>query len=100
MAITTHWPQPVTVFAKYGKAASNAVSASFFAPSNLVISGSTVHFSVTDGQLGDDDWTANGVILDPVMPLAAAQHIPTLNEWALLLLTLLVGALAWRQTRF
>ena len=100
VAITTHWPQPVTVFAKYGKAASNAVSASFFAPSNLVISGSTVHFSVTDGQLGDDDWTANGVILDPVMPLAAAQHIPTLSEWALLLLTLLVGALAWRQARF
>lgn len=103
VTVTTHWPQPVTALAKYGKAASNAASASFFAPSNLVISGSTVRFDVTDGQLGDDDWTANGVILDPVMPLAAApgaaQAIPTLGEWGLLLLTLLVGALAWRMAR-
>lgn len=104
VTITTHWPQAVSTFAKYGKASGQAASASFFAPSNLVISGSTVRFDVTDGQLGDDDWTANGVILDPVMPLAAApgaaQAIPTLGEWGLLLLTLLVGALAWRMARF
>ncbi|MFY3385169.1 IPTL-CTERM sorting domain-containing protein [Paracidovorax sp. MALMAid1276] len=103
VTITTHWPQPVTGFAKYGKATRHAASASFFAPTQLVISGSTVRFDVTDGQLGDDDWTADGVILDPVMPLAAAlgaaHAIPTLDEWALLLLSLLVGALAWRQAR-
>jgi len=97
--ITTTWPQAVTDFAKYGKAASNAANASFFAPANLVISGNTVSFDVTDGQLGDDDWAQNGEIVDPVMPLSMAadlsgrQAIPTLSEWGLLLLALLSGAL-------
>ncbi|MNT96067.1 hypothetical protein D3C72_2380680 [compost metagenome] len=47
---------------------------------------------MTDNQPGDDDLTL-GVIEDPVMPLSNAQSIPTLGEWGLLLLTVLMGAL-------
>ena len=35
-----------------------------------------------------------------ILAPGAAQAIPTLGEWGLLLLTLLVGALAWRMARF
>ena len=33
------------------------------------ISGNTVTLHLTDGGLGDEDGTANGVIVDPVVPL-------------------------------
>ncbi|WP_139019186.1 IPTL-CTERM sorting domain-containing protein [Acidovorax radicis] len=95
--ITTTWPQPVAGFTKYGKASSGASSASFFAPKNLAINGHTVSFDLTDGQLGDDDWAPNGVMVDPVIPLAAAAlatAIPTLNEWVLLLATAALAAMA------
>jgi hypothetical protein len=95
--ITTTWPQPVAGFTKYGRASSGAASASFFAPRNLTIDGNAVSFDLTDGQLGDDDWAQNGVMVDPVMPLAAAglaAAIPTLSEWGVLLTGAALAAMA------
>lgn len=92
VTVTTVWPQPVTGFIKRTKGGT------FVTPANMALNNSTtVRFDVTDNQPGDDDPTP-GVIEDPVMPLvaagpAAAQSIPTLSEWALLLLTVLTGAL-------
>ena len=95
--VTTLWPQPVAGFTKYGRASSGAASASFFAPRNLTIDGNAVSFDLTDGQLGDDDWAQNGVIVDPVMPLAPAglaTAIPTLSEWGVVLTGATLAAMA------
>ena len=64
------------------------------------INGDTVTYSVTDDGLGDNDTTNPGVIEDPFAPLllaappATAQPIPTLSEWAMLLMAGLLGLLA------
>ena len=61
------------------------------------VSGNTVTFSITDGQLGDDDRTANGTIVDqggPAAPTASgAVAIPTLGEWGVLILSGLLAVL-------
>ena len=63
------------------------------------INGDTVTYSVTDDGLGDNDTTNPGVIEDPFAPLllaappATAQPIPTLSEWAMLLMAGLLGLL-------
>jgi len=55
------------------------------------VSGNTVSFSITDGQLGDDDVSANGVILDPGALSSATAGIPTLSEWSLIILSALLA---------
>lgn len=101
VAMEVTWPEPVASYTKYGLAASTDTQPSFFTPANLAISGRTVRFTLTDGQQGDDDWTADGSIADPsgpTTPLAAAQAIPTLSEGGLLLLSAaLLGLLALRR---
>ena len=62
------------------------------------IAGNTATFHITDGDLGDDDLTANGSIVDqsgPGVPNTAAAGIPTLSEWALLGLIFLLGLSGW-----
>jgi len=54
-----------------------------------------VVFSITDGGLGDDDLAANGTIVDQggpgnPGPVGSPTAIPTLQEWALMLLGLLL----------
>ena len=60
-----------------------------------VIGNNTITFSITDGGLGDDDLSANGVIVDqggPGVPVAGEPTaIPTLSEWARMLLAGLLG---------
>ena len=95
------WPEPVAGYTKYGLADRTDTLPSYFAPTGLAISGRTVRFTLTDGQQGDDDWTADGSIADPsgpTTPLAAAQAIPTLSEGGLLLLSAAqLGLLALRR---
>ncbi len=61
------------------------------APNNLVLSGNTATFTITDGGLGDDDLTVNGTIVDRGgIGIAAAVDpviVPTLSLWSLLLLS-------------
>ncbi|QIL78712.1 IPTL-CTERM sorting domain-containing protein [Diaphorobacter sp. HDW4A] len=94
------WPAPVHGAAKYGKATAGASEAGFFAPDNLSTSGNTTEFDVTDGAVGDEDGAKNGEIVDPVgatvptaVPVVAAVPVPTLGQWALVLLSMLAAGL-------
>jgi hypothetical protein len=58
------------------------------------ISGNTITFNITDGGLGDDDLTADGLVTDQGGPGAgggAIEPIPTLSEWAMILLAAMLG---------
>lgn len=81
---------------KYGPTPSSGGQSVFYTPTNLVISGNTATYSVTDGALGDDDLTLNGSIIDPVVPVLAsasdANSIPTLSEWGQMILGGLLAA--------
>lgn len=92
---------------KFGKTHQNA-AADWYEYPNAQISGNKVVLTLTDGQNGDDDLLANGVISDPggvavakagPMPSANAVPVPTLGHGALLLLSSGLGALAWRRKR-
>ena len=100
VAVSIEWPNAVQGLSKYGKAAKDATESSYFVPDNLQISGKVSQFTVADGQKGDEDWTVNREIVDPVMPTEAkvippvtvATPVPTLIEWALALLRLMAKA--------
>ena len=99
MSVT--WPKPVSGLTKWG-AASAGAAPSYFAPDGLSVSANTTSFTVIDGQKGDDDWAVNGTIVDPVGPTISAEvaPVPTLSQWALLLLGLLAAGLgAWGLRR-
>jgi hypothetical protein len=99
------WPRfPERALAlKYGKGEPNATADSYYYLSKVsLFPYGKVTYSVTDGQLGDDDWTANGTIIDPIMIVQndSTQAIPSLNEWMLALLALLLtGMAAWQVSR-
>jgi hypothetical protein len=63
-----------------------------FAPDRMSVS-----LSIQDGGVGDDDLMPDGVIRDPggpalISPSESVTAIPTLGEWAMLLLA---GLMAW-----
>ena len=76
------------------------------APNNLVMTANTATFTISDGGMGDDDLSANGVIVDQGGPgfVAAATSpatVPALGELALLMLSallLLTAAGTMRRT--
>lgn len=86
---------PGTVYWRYGPTIENISPHWYQLPA--VITGNTVIFNITDGGVGDDDLTANGIIIDPggpgvvdspgVVDGSGAIPIPMLSEWALLVLT-------------
>lgn len=88
-----------TAYWKYGPTPGNPSHTWYEMPAN--IAGNTATFSITDGGLGDDDLIANGGIVDQGGPGApGTADIPTLSEWAmLLLLSLLLGFSGWRLRR-
>lgn len=102
------YPQPLPPGAryyKYGRTRDNNVPHWYVFP-GAQISGSTVTLTLKDGWAGDDDVTENSVIDDPggVGLGGAAASIPTLGEWALVLLAgvlglLSAGALRRREAR-
>ena len=72
------------------------------------IAGQRVTFSIVDGSFGDDDLTANGTIVDqggPAFPAgpggtaATVLEIPTLSQYALMLLALLLATMAGLRLR-
>jgi len=74
-------------------------------PENLKLQGDTVSYTITDGQLGDDDLAANGVIKDPGGPViqsgplpGGAIQVPGLGSLAIALLSLSV-CLGWAGAR-
>ena len=96
VSFTIVYPQPLppgTNYWKFGVTPGNNVRHWYALPAT--ISGNTVTFSITDGDLGDSDLTANGVIDDPggpgvPLPVVRPSAIPTLGEWALALLAMLL----------
>ncbi len=55
--------------------------------------------TLTDGGFGDADGLANGVIVDPQAIVQDPSAIPTLGEWAVILLALAMVLLAVRRLR-
>ena len=80
---------------KWGKRVGNTNAHWYALPAS--VQGNSVTFVLRDGGLGDDDLLRDGKILDPgavvVGPLAATP-VPTLGQWALLALAMLLTALA------
>ncbi len=103
--LSVTWPSLTGTYSKYGKTPSSPTTSVFYQPANLTTSGNTVSFDVTDGGLGDDDLTANGIITDPSGPLAVAVvaapvvPVPIMSELALALLGLFVVGVAFTQRR-
>jgi len=93
ITMTITYPQALltgTQYWKYGPTPTNPAPHWYVLPAT--ITSNTVTFTITDGQLGDDDLAANGAIVDqggPGTP-ASAVAVPTLSEWAMLLLASLV----------
>jgi hypothetical protein len=91
-----------TQYWKYGPEPGTVTPHWYVLPAN--ITGNTVTFSITDGGRGDDDLAANGTIVDqggpgvPAVPLEERQ-IPTLSQWAMLLLALLLLGFAAPRLR-
>lgn len=103
ITMTVTWPtvlQPGTKYYKYGPTSATPSPHWYVLPAT--VSGNTTTFTITDGGLGDDDLTANGAIVDqggPGAPAApvAPMPVPTLSQWALILLSLLLLAAGARS---
>jgi len=98
LAFTITYPTalpPGTQYWKYGPTAADPVAHWYVLPAT--IAGNTVTFSITDGGLGDDDLAANGTIVDPGGPGFGAQSIPTLSQWAMLVLTAMLGVFGTKE---
>jgi hypothetical protein len=89
---------------KYGKENGIGDTNTWFAyPANIDVGAGTVTYTLTDGQRGDNDWTANSVIDDPVAlgVNSVVASIPTLSEWGLIILSTLMAlfGLVWMRRR-
>ncbi len=84
---------PGAQYWKYGPTAAQPSPHWYVLP--VTVSGNTVAFTITDGGLGDDDLTANGVVADQGGPgvggAATIEQIPTLSQWAVIALAVLLA---------
>lgn len=86
---------------KYGPTASNPAPHWYTIPAS--VAGAVVTFSITDGGLGDDDLSANGVVVDAGGPgfgpggVTGVPVGPWLPAW--LTLGVVVGMAAWPRRR-
>ncbi|MDG4549954.1 MAG: IPTL-CTERM sorting domain-containing protein [Candidatus Contendobacter sp.] len=107
VTLTMTYPNPLppgVQYWKYGPEPPPGDPSNHWYVLPATIAGNTASFSITDGGLGDDDLSANRTIVDqggPGVPGVGdgATGIPTLHEWALLLLSALFGGLLWRARR-
>ena len=104
LAFTVTYPSALpagTQYWKYGPEPGNATPHWYVLPAT--ITGNVATFTITDGAQGDDDLTANGTIVDqggPGFPVSSgAQQTPTLSEWALALMALLMVVFAAKGRR-
>lgn len=87
---------PGTRYYKYGPTADEPAP-HWYPFAGAQIAGNTVTLTLTDGGAGDSDGLADGTITDPGGPAlfaAGAAPIPTLSQWATLLLIGLTGLAA------
>jgi hypothetical protein len=94
-----------TQYWKYGPTPGPLAAHWYVLPATIV--GNTVTFTITDGGFGDDDLLANGTIVDQggpgtPGPPGSPTAIPTLSQWVMALMALLLlasGILAQRRRR-
>ncbi|WP_436135403.1 IPTL-CTERM sorting domain-containing protein [Acidovorax sp. LjRoot129] len=105
VTVTLTYPQPFppgAVYLKYGPTPGQPAP-HWYPFAGATIGGSTVTLVLTDGVLGDDDLAQNGTIADPggvALALApGATGIPTLSQWGVFLLSLLLAAAAGLNAR-
>lgn len=87
---------PGTRYYKYGPTADEP-QAHWYAFAGARIDGNVITLTLEDGGAGDSDGRADGTITDPggpALPASAATAVPTLSQWALLLLAGLMGVAA------
>ena len=97
VTVTLTYPSaipPGAQYYKYGKEAGDTSDHYYVVPAT--ISGNQVSFTITDGQLGDNDLAANGTIVDPgAIGVTAADGgsvtpVPTTSQHVLAALALLM----------
>jgi hypothetical protein len=97
VSISITYPQVLPANTRYLK----LINGAWVDWTNMVsVSGSTVTYSVTDGGTGDSN-PVSGLITDtfgPVIDIDISQ-IPTLSEWAMILMASLMGMLAFVRMR-
>nr|WP_311230425.1 MULTISPECIES: IPTL-CTERM sorting domain-containing protein [unclassified Acidovorax] len=109
LSVSLTYPQPLPArirFMKFGPPATGRASSWFeLQPAQYSLSSDrrSVKYTVTDNQAGDSN-TAPGAIEDPFAPMvlqapAGVTGVPTLSQWSLMLMCLLVGLMAWRMRR-
>jgi hypothetical protein len=81
MVMEFSYPEPLpeqTGYWKYGRASAQSNDSSWFMLPTSMYSISddrkTLRLTLQDGEIGDDDWTVNGIIRDPGGPGALAQY--------------------------
>jgi uncharacterized repeat protein (TIGR02543 family) len=90
-----------TRYYKYGPTAANP-AAHWYEYPHAVINGNTITLTLTDGGPGDSDGVANSSIVDPGGPALLAGDvaaIPSLSQWAAMLLAGLMGLFAFGRIR-
>lgn len=112
VTITTEWPNlfGISNYLKYGPTPTSRGKSLWYAPKNLKLQGNKVSYTITDGQLGDDDLKANGVIKDPGGPViqsgllpdgeqAGPIAVPSLSPLSVAVLSLLtlLGMAGWQR---
>lgn len=100
MSIT--YPGPLSALHRYWKYGPTSGQAAHWYVFPATIAGNTITFTITDGGLGDDDLIANGAIVDAggvaiTAALGSVEAVPTLSEWAMLMLVLMMVAAGWRM---
>jgi len=97
ITMTITYPSGVpggSAYWKFGPEPANPAPHWYMLPATLGTS--TAVFSIRDGAQGDDDLAANGTLVDQGGPASPATggtaEIPTLSQWALLLLAALMLA--------
>jgi hypothetical protein len=113
VTVTTEWPNlfGISSYLKFGPTPYSKGRSIWYAPRNLSINGNRISYTITDGQLGDDDLQANGVIKDPGGPVIQSgplpedqlTAVPGLGAVALGLLSVLLGlgaGLRYRRRRY
>ncbi len=111
MTLTLTYPEAVPANAQLWKwGVTHEKATEHWYPIPATINGQNVTFTLTDGANGDADLTVNGSITDPVVlgvPLAGPDGagavtpvpVPTLGEWALMLMAMLMAGAAAHQQR-
>lgn len=93
ITVRMSFPQPLplgAIFWKFGPTRSNTAPHWYVIPATIVAN--VVTFMITDGGLGDDDLTVNGVIVDQGGPgLSPAPPVPMVSNSVIALLTMMLA---------